>query len=84
MGDGTGGPDYRIRTELTELPFGRGILGMASAGKDTEGSQYYVTHSPQPHLEMGYTAFGWLESGGDVLDLIQQGDRIVRMTLEGD
>ena len=84
MGDGTGGPDYRIRTEITELPFGRGVLGMASAGKDTEGSQYYVTHSPQPHLEMGYTAFGWLESGGDVLDLIQEGDRIVRVTVEGD
>jgi peptidylprolyl isomerase len=83
MGDGTGGPGYRIRTEITELPFDRGVLGMASAGKDTEGSQYYLTYSPQPHLELGYTAFGWIEAGGDVLDLIQQGDQIVRMTLDG-
>jgi peptidylprolyl isomerase len=84
MGDGTGGPNYRIRTEITQLPFDRGVLGMASAGKDTEGSQYYLTHSAQPHLEVAYTAFGWVESGGDVLDLIQQGDRIVRVTLDGD
>ena len=83
MGDGTGGPGYRIQTEITQLPFDRGVLGMASAGRDTEGSQYYVTHSAQPHLELGYTAFGWIEAGGDVLDLIQQGDRIVRMTLDG-
>jgi peptidylprolyl isomerase len=84
MGDGTGGPGYRIRTELTQLPFDRGVLGMASAGKDTEGSQYYVTHSAQPHLELAYTAFGWVESGGDVLDLIQEGDRIVSVTLDAD
>jgi cyclophilin family peptidyl-prolyl cis-trans isomerase/HEAT repeat protein len=83
MGDGTGGPNYRIRTEITQLPFDRGVIGMASAGRDTEGSQYYLTHSAQPHLELGYTAFGWIEAGGDVLDLIQQGDRIVRMTLDG-
>jgi cyclophilin family peptidyl-prolyl cis-trans isomerase len=49
---------------------------MASAGKDTEGSQFYLTHSMQPHLDGGYTAFGWVISGEDVLDRILEGDRI--------
>jgi peptidylprolyl isomerase len=55
---------------------------MASAGKDTEGSQFFLTHSAQPHLEGGYTAFGWIETGGEVLDRLLQGDRVVRMTIE--
>ncbi len=82
LGDGGGSTGYRIRSEFTRLPFQRGVLGMASAGKDTEGSQYYLTHSAQPHLEGGYTAFGWIEEGWSVLDRIQQGDQVLRMTLE--
>lgn len=76
-GDGSGGPGYRLRTELTRLPFLRGTLGMASSGKDTEGSQFFITHTPQPHLDGGYTAFGWVVEGMEVVDLLQVGDRIV-------
>lgn len=76
VGDGTGGPGYAIRSEFTQIPFLRGVIGMASSGKDTEGSQFYLTHSMQPHLDGGYTAFGWVVSGEDILDLILEGDRI--------
>jgi len=82
MGDGSGTPGYEIRSEFTQLPFGRGVLGMASGGKDTENSQYYLAHSDQPHLEGGFTAFGWIEQGAEVLDQIQQGDMIVSMRVE--
>lgn len=82
MGDGSGGTGHPIRSEFTQLPFGRGVLGMASEGKDTEESQYYLTHSPQPHLEGGYTAFGYVEGGADALDRIQEGDQVIRVTLE--
>lgn len=82
LGDGLGSAGYQLRTEITLLPFGRGVLGMASAGKDTEGSQYFFTHSSQPHLEGGYTSFGWIESGGEVLDRLLQGDRVLRMRIE--
>jgi peptidylprolyl isomerase len=77
-GDGGGGPGFVIRSELTRTPYERGVLGMASSGKDTEGSQFFVTHAPQPHLDGGYTAFGWVERGMEVVDVIVRGDRIVR------
>ena len=82
MGDGSGTAGYQIRSEFTQLPFQRGVLGMASAGKDTEGSQFYLTHSMQPNLDGGYAAFGWVEQGAEVLDRIQQGDQVIRMTVE--
>jgi len=82
VGDGTGTPGYAIRSEFAPLPFYRGVIGMASAGKDTEGSQFFIMHSEQPNLDGSYTAFGWLESGGEVLDRIQQGDRVLRMRIE--
>lgn len=82
VGDGSGGTGYPIRSEFTQIPFGRGVLAMASEGKDTEESQYYLTHSPQPHLDGGYTAFGYVEEGAVVLDLIQEGDEVFRVTLE--
>jgi cyclophilin family peptidyl-prolyl cis-trans isomerase/HEAT repeat protein len=80
-GDGTGGPGYAIRSELNQLLFRRGVVGMASAGKDTEGSQFFLTHSAQPHLDGLMTAFGWVESGLEVLDRIYEGDRVVRMSV---
>ena len=80
-GDGRGGPGYVIRDELNRRRYGRGTLGMALSGPDTGGSQFFVTHSPQPHLDGGYTVFGELVGGGDVLDRIVQGDRIVRVTV---
>jgi cyclophilin family peptidyl-prolyl cis-trans isomerase len=82
VGDGRGGPGYAIRSEFTQIPFRRGMLGMASSGKDTEGSQYFLLHSMQPHLDGDYTSFGWLESGWDVLDRILEGDRVLGMTVE--
>ena len=80
-GDGNGGPGYAIRDELNRRRYLRGTLGMALSGPNTGGSQFFVTHSPQPHLDGGYTVFGQLVRGGDVLDSIVQGDRIVRVTV---
>jgi len=81
-GDGFGGPGFTIRSEFTEVPYLRGGAGMASAGKDTEGSQFFFTHSMQPHLDGAYTTFGWVISGMDVVDRLDVGDRIVRATIE--
>lgn len=80
-GDGNGGPDYAIRDEINAHRYGRGALGMALSGPDTGGSQFFITHSPQPHLDGGYTVFGQLLSGYDTLDRVVQGDRIVRVTI---
>jgi cyclophilin family peptidyl-prolyl cis-trans isomerase len=78
-GDGTGGPGYSIRDELNERPFVRGTVGMALAGPDTGGSQFFITHSPQPHLDARYTVFGHVVNGMEVVDRIQQGDTIQRV-----
>ncbi len=81
-GDGYGGPGYAIRSELTRLPFERGVVGIASAGKDTEGSQYFLTHSAQPHLDGRYTAFGQVVQGMDVVDRILEGDVVERASIQ--
>ena len=78
-GDGEGGPGYTIRDELTERPYLRGTVGMALSWRDTGGSQFFITHSPQPHLDGRYTAFGHVVNGMDVVDRIQVGDTIVRV-----
>ena len=75
-GDGNGGPGYSIRCEVNETPYDRGTVGMALSGKDTGGSQWFVTHAPQPHLDGGYTVFGRVVSGMDVVDAIVRGDVI--------
>jgi len=80
--DGFGGPGFVIRSEFTRTPYLRGVMGMASAGKDTEGSQYFVTHSMQRHLDGRYTAFGHVVQGMGVVDRIRQGDRVVRARVE--
>ncbi|MEE8385285.1 MAG: peptidylprolyl isomerase [Dehalococcoidia bacterium] len=80
--DGFGGPGFLIRSEFTQVPYMRGVAGMASSGKDTEGSQYFITHSPQPHLDGAYTAFGWVVEGMDVLDRIYEEDRVVTARVE--
>jgi cyclophilin family peptidyl-prolyl cis-trans isomerase/HEAT repeat protein len=79
-GDGNGGPGWVIRDEINRNRYGRGAVGMALSGPDTGGSQFFITHSPQPHLDGGYTVFGQLVQGDDVLDQIVQGDRIRRIT----
>jgi peptidyl-prolyl cis-trans isomerase B (cyclophilin B) len=75
-GDGSGGPGYTIRCEINRRRYGAGAVGMALSGKDTGGSQFFITHSPQPHLDGGYTIFGQVVSGMDVVDRVRQGDRI--------
>lgn len=75
-GDGNGGPGYAIRDELNRRRYDRGTLGMALSGPDTGGSQYFLTLSPQPHLDGGYTVFGRVVDGMDVVDSLVQGDRI--------
>jgi cyclophilin family peptidyl-prolyl cis-trans isomerase len=78
-GDGEGGPGYTIRDELNDRPYVRGTVGMALAWRDTGGSQFFITHSPQPHLDGRYTVFGHVVNGMDVVDRIQQGDAIQRV-----
>jgi peptidylprolyl isomerase len=75
---GWGGPGFAIRSELTRHPYDRGTVGMASAGKDTEGSQWFVTHGMQPHLDGRYTAFGRVTDGIAVVDAVLVGDRVTR------
>ncbi len=75
-GDGFGGPGYDIRDEINPLRYRRGVAGMALAGPDTGGSQFFITLSEQPHLDGGYTAFGEVVAGDEVLDRIVPGDRI--------
>jgi HEAT repeat protein/cyclophilin family peptidyl-prolyl cis-trans isomerase len=75
-GDGEGGPGYTIRDEINQRPYLRGVVGMALDWKDTGGSQFFITHSPQPHLDAKYTVFGRVVSGMDVVDKIQQWDVI--------
>ena len=78
-GDGSGGPGYTLRCEIGERPYGRGAVGMALSGKDTGGSQFFITHTPTPHLDGRYTLFGWVAAGMDVVDKIRQGDVIERV-----
>jgi cyclophilin family peptidyl-prolyl cis-trans isomerase len=80
-GTGNGGPGYEIRDELNPLPYERGTVGMALSGPDTGASQWFVTHSPQPHLNALYTVFGQVVAGQEVVERVEQGDRIVRVTI---
>jgi cyclophilin family peptidyl-prolyl cis-trans isomerase/HEAT repeat protein len=75
-GDGWGGPGYAVRSEFSPLTFGTGTVGMASAGKDTEGSQFFITQSPQPHLDGRYTIIGRVVEGMNVVNALQVGDRM--------
>lgn len=77
--DSEGGPGYTLRDELSELPFLRGTVGMARDWADTGGSQFFITHSPQPQLDGRYTAFGRVVAGMEVVDRLQPGDRIDRV-----
>jgi cyclophilin family peptidyl-prolyl cis-trans isomerase len=75
-GDGEGGPGFSIRDELNERPYLRGIVGMALDWKDTGGSQFFITHSPQPHLDARYTVFGHVVAGMEVVDRLAPWDVI--------
>jgi len=78
-GDGSGGPGYSIRDEINRLRYRRGAVGMALSGPDTGGSQWFVTLTPQPHLDGGYTVFGEVVAGMEALDQLLQGDAIERV-----
>lgn len=80
-GDGEGGPGYTIRDEINQRPYVRGTVGMALDWADTGGSQFFITHSPQPHLDGRYTVFGQVISGMDVVDRLQQWDTIERIRI---
>lgn len=80
-GDGWGGPGYAIRCEYNDLRYETGTVGMALSGKDTGGSQYFITHAPQPHLDGRYTIFGRVTQGMDVVARLMRGDRIDRVEL---
>ena len=82
--DQEGGPGYTIRCEINLRPYERGSIGMALAGKDTGGSQFFITLAPQPHLDGGYTCFGRVISGMEIVDRIVPGDRIKKVTIEED
>ena len=76
-GDGRGGPGYSIRDEINLLRYDRGTVGMALSGPNSGGSQFFITLSAQPHLDGGYTVFGRVIAGLDVLEQIVEGDRIL-------
>lgn len=80
-GDGYGSEDYSIRSEFANLRYKTGTIGMASAGKDTEGTQWFITHSPTPHLDGRYTIFAQVEKGMDVVHQIEEGDKIQKIEL---
>lgn len=81
-GTGLGDPGYNLRCEISALPFERGTVGMALAGKDTGGSQFFVATSPQPHLDGRYTVFGKVVAGMEVVDAIEEGDSILAVYVD--
>ena len=81
-GDGWGSEDYSIRSEFSLRPYKGGSVGMASAGKDTEGTQWFITHSPTPHLDGRYSLFAEVEEGMPVVNYIQVGDKITDVVIE--
>jgi cyclophilin family peptidyl-prolyl cis-trans isomerase len=82
-GDQNGGPGYQIRDEINLRRYETGTVGMALSGKDTGGSQFFITHSPQPHLDGGYTIFGRVIEGMDAVNRIARGDKIERVEIIG-
>ena len=76
-----GGPGYEIRDELVEAPYEAGAVGMGLEGADTGGSQWFVTLSRQPHLDGRYPRFGTVVEGRDVVDRIEQGDRVLSISI---
>jgi peptidyl-prolyl cis-trans isomerase B (cyclophilin B) len=81
-GTGTGGPGYSFADEFTEHTHVTGALSMANAGPNTNGSQFFITYAPQPHLDGRHSVFGQLIDGVDVLEAIEQGDTMVQITVE--
>ena len=84
-GSGRGGPGYRFEDETANgLRHDRGVLSMANAGPNTNGSQFFITHVPTPWLDGKHTVFGKVVEGLDVVDAVKQGDKINSVKIEGD
>ena len=81
-GTGRGGPGYTFDDEITEHTHVSGALSMANAGPNTNGSQFFITYSPQPHLDGKHSVFGQLIEGMDVLKKTEPGDTIKRVIIE--
>jgi peptidyl-prolyl cis-trans isomerase B (cyclophilin B) len=82
-GTGTGGPGYKFEDEVKNNPLKHetGVLSMANAGANTNGSQFFITHAPQPHLNGKHTVFGKVTEGMDIVNAIRQGDMMQRVTI---
>lgn len=82
-GTGRGGPGYKFEDEFKNNPLKheRCVISMANAGPNTNGSQFFITHSPQPHLNGKHTVFGKVKNGQDIVDLIVQGDKMDQVTV---
>ncbi len=82
-GTGAGGPGYKFEDELQDNPLKHEskVISMANAGPNTNGSQFFITHSPQPHLDGKHTVFGKVSSGADIVDAIHQGDRMEKVEI---
>lgn len=82
-GTGRGGPGYKFEDETKGNPnkHGTGSLSMANAGPNTNGSQFFITHAPQPHLDGKHTVFGKVVEGQKVVDAIRQGDAMTKVTI---
>ena len=83
-GTGRGGPGYQFEDEVRDNPLKHetGSLSMANAGPNTNGSQFFITHAPQPHLNGRHTVFGKVMDGQDVVDAIEQGDTMQKVTID--
>jgi len=83
-GTGRGGPGYSFEDEVKDNPLKheKGVISMANAGPNTNGSQFFITHSPQPHLDGRHTVFGKVVEGMDVVYAIRQGDSMTKLTIE--
>ena len=82
IGDGTGNPGYQFDDEITEHTHITGALSMANSGPNTNGCQFFITYAPQHHLDGKHSVFGQLIEGMDVLERLEQGDVIIRVTID--
>lgn len=82
-GTGRGGPGYKFNCETKGNPLKHetGVISMANAGPNTNGSQFFITHAPQPHLDGNHTVFGKVTTGQDVVDSIRQGDKMTKVSV---